>query len=166
MIKGKNLASIIGNMAKDIEEKEARISTGTVISTNPIKIRRDKLEITKDYIILSPLVQLVGLRYGDEVILLQANQQQTYYILEVIGKDNVIDYIKAQIENYVRNIAIEEATGRINALVPSMITTGVNSGISSQVPNMITDRINTFSTNLETTKLKPMRDRITALENK
>lgn len=81
-----SIAKILGGIQRDVEESECRITSGVVESVSPLRIKKDKLSITKDYLIVSPIVQLVGLKKGQKVVLLQANKQQTYYILEILNE--------------------------------------------------------------------------------
>ena len=116
-----SIASVLGTLQKDIEETESRITTGTVESINPLQIRKDKLLITESYIILSPAVEFIGLEIGQRVVLLQANRQQTYYVLEILETS-----VREEVDE-----TLEEVDGKIEAAKYIHPTTSGNKHIPS-----------------------------------
>lgn len=100
---GKSIAEVLGRLQVSIDEHESRITSGTVESISPLLIRKDKLLITEDYIVRSSPMDYLGLKVGQEVILLQANRQQTYYILD-IPEESFSDKILKDIDDRIKEI--------------------------------------------------------------
>lgn len=118
-----SIARVLGDLRKNIDSTETRITSGTIKSVSPLKIEKDKLEITEDYLIMSPVVEFMDkwepLKSGDEVILLQANRQQTYYILEILKRS-----FPEELEEYTQeliDISVAAAESRMRAYVNSKL---------------------------------------------